>query len=72
MYSSLFLPINDVYTVCVPGALGGWKRVCDPIELVTNGCELPCGCWEKNPSPLEKESVLLSTEPFPQARSVQL
>ena len=24
--------------------------------------ELPCGCWELNPGPLEKQSVLLPTE----------
>ena len=30
---------------------------------VTDSCELPCGCWELNPGPLEKQSMLRSTEP---------
>jgi hypothetical protein len=25
---------------------------------VTDGCESPCGCWELNPGPLEKQPVL--------------
>ena len=36
------------------------KRASDPI---TDGCEPPCGCWELNSGPLEKQSVLLTTEP---------
>ena len=31
-----------------------------PGTGVTDGCELPCGCWELNPGPLEK---LLTAEP---------
>ena len=30
---------------------------------VTDGCELPCRCWESNPSPLQKQQVLLTAEP---------
>ena len=26
-------------------------------------CEPPCGCWELNSGPLEKQSVLLPAEP---------
>lgn len=26
-------------------------------------CELPCGCWGTNPSPLQELRVLLNTEP---------
>jgi hypothetical protein len=29
-------------------------------EVIDN-CELPCGCWELNPGPLKKKSVLLTT-----------
>ena len=36
------------------------KRASEPI---TDGCEPPCGCWELNSSPLEEQSVLLTTEP---------
>lgn len=32
-----------------------------------DGCELPCDCWELNPSSLEKQQVLLITEPSFQA-----
>lgn len=33
-----------------------------PLELELDGCELLCGCWKLNPSPLEKQSVVLTTE----------
>jgi hypothetical protein len=32
-------------------------------DLITDGCEPPCGCWELNSGPSEEESVLLATEP---------
>lgn len=32
----------------------------------TDRYELPCGCLELNPSPLEKQLVLFTTEPSPQ------
>ena len=31
---------------------------------VPDSCELPCGCWELNLGPLEKQPVLLTTEPL--------
>ena len=31
---------------------------------VTDGCELPGGCWELNLSPLEEQPVLLTVESF--------
>ena len=30
---------------------------------VTGSCELPCGCWELNPGPLEDQPVLSIAEP---------
>jgi hypothetical protein len=36
------------------------KRV---SNLVTDGCEPPCGCWDLNSGPLEKQSVLLTAKP---------
>jgi len=30
---------------------------------VIDGCELPCGCWELNPGPLQEQAVLLTAEP---------
>lgn len=45
----------DALPAYVPhGALGGWKRAADPLELVTYGCELPCGCRESSPDPLQE------------------
>ncbi|XP_049984502.1 cytochrome b-c1 complex subunit 7-like [Alexandromys fortis] len=38
----------------------GQKRAPD---LITNGCEPPCGCWELNSGPLEEQAVLLTSEP---------
>ena len=32
-------------------------------DLITNGCEPPCGCWELNSEPLEEQTVLLTPEP---------
>jgi hypothetical protein len=36
------------------------KRVSD---LITDGCEPPCGCWDLNSGPPEEQSVLLTAEP---------
>jgi hypothetical protein len=36
------------------------KRVSD---LITDGCEPPCGSWELNSGPLQEQSVLLPAEP---------
>ena len=38
----------------------GQKRAPD---LITDGCEPPCGCWELNSGPLEEQAVLLTSEP---------
>jgi hypothetical protein len=32
-----------------------------PLQMVH--CEPPCGCWDLNSGPSEKQSVLLTTEP---------
>ena len=37
-----------------------------PETGATNGCELPRGCWESNPGPLEEQPVLLTIEQSPQ------
>jgi hypothetical protein len=43
--------------MCVGEAVGS------PGTGVTDRCELPCGCWELSPGPLEEQPVLLTTEP---------
>jgi hypothetical protein len=35
----------------------------DTPDPITDDCKPPCGCWELNSGPLEKQSVLLTTEP---------
>ena len=39
-------------------------------DLITDGCEPPCGCWELNSGLLEEQSVLFTAEPSPAATSV--
>ena len=45
----------------------GQKRATD---LITDGCEPPCGCWELNSGPLEEQAVLLTAEPSHQPLQV--
>jgi hypothetical protein len=33
------------------------------LDLITDGCEPPCGSWELNSEPLEEQSVLSAAEP---------
>jgi hypothetical protein len=42
---------------------GAWSSEAE----VKYGCELPCGCWELNPGPLEEQPVLLTVESPPPA-----
>jgi E3 ubiquitin-protein ligase NEDD4 len=39
------------------------RGVKSPGTGVTDSCELPCGFWELNLGPLEKQQVLLTAEP---------
>jgi hypothetical protein len=39
------------------------------LFLITDGCEPPCGCWDLNSWPPEKQSVLLTAEPSHQPLS---
>jgi hypothetical protein len=32
-------------------------------DLIIDGCEPPCGCWDLNSGPLEEQLVLLTAEP---------
>jgi hypothetical protein len=38
-------------------------------DLITDGCEPPCGCWDLNSGPSEEQSVLLTTEPSLQPKT---
>jgi hypothetical protein len=33
------------------------------LDTITDGCEVPCGCWELSSGPLKEQSVLLTAEP---------
>jgi hypothetical protein len=52
------------YTVAVPRHTrkGHWNPI-------TDGYDLPCGCWELNSEPLEEQSVLSTAEPSLQPTS---
>jgi hypothetical protein len=39
------------------------EGVRSPGTGLTGSYELPCGCWELNPDPLEHQPVLLTAEP---------
>jgi hypothetical protein len=41
-------------------------------DLITDGCEPPCGCWDLNSGPSEEQSVLLTAEPSLQPINVVL
>ena len=47
----------SVLPACMPA---GQKRAPD---LIIDGCQPPCDCWELNSGPLEEQSVLLTSEP---------
>jgi len=50
-------PFADVLPACTPALQ---KRA---LDLITDACEPPCGCWELNSGPLEEQSVLSTAEP---------
>ena len=41
-------------------------------DLITDGCEPQCGCWDLNSRPLKEQSVLLIAEPSLQSEQVLL
>jgi hypothetical protein len=59
-YSILYYSIVYIYFIYVSTLRTHQKNASDPI---TDGCKLPCGCWELNSEPLEEQSVLLTAEP---------
>jgi hypothetical protein len=59
----IFKP-RDVLSACTPKCQ---KRASD---LITDGCEPPCGYRELNSGPLEEQSVLLNPEPSHQSYAV--
>jgi hypothetical protein len=39
------------------------EGVGSPGNGVTDSCELPCGCWEMNLSPMDEQLMLLTAGP---------
>jgi hypothetical protein len=60
----------DLWFICMP-VFYLHVCLCEDVRShetgVPDSCELPCRCWELNPSPLEEQSVLLTTMPSLQA-----
>lgn len=51
-----------MYITCMFGAYRKHKRESDPLGLELEFVEPPCGHWEFEPGPLNKQRVLLTTE----------
>lgn len=48
---------------CVPCAWRPEDDIRHPGTGFIDGCESPCGYWELNTGPLEKQQMLLTAEP---------
>jgi hypothetical protein len=53
-----------IHFICI-SALSACIPACQkrPSDLIIDGCEPPCGCWELISGPMEEQSVLLTAEP---------
>ena len=57
LFKDLFIHyVHSIQPPCMPA---GQKKAPD---LITGGCEPPCGCWQLNSGPPKEQSVLLTTE----------
>ena len=58
LLTALFIPLTLVFClhVCLNEGVGS------PRPKVIGSCDLPYGCWELNPDPLEEQPVLLTAE----------
>lgn len=69
-YGGIFPPLNFfqcafifiLYTLVFCLHICLCEGVRFPKTGVTGRCDLPCECWKLNPSPLEKQPVLLTTQ----------
>ena len=48
----MYAGVSPVYTLC--------EGVGSPRTRIIHSCELPCGCWELNPGPLEEQPMLIN------------
>lgn len=51
-----------VYTVCLQESLGVRKDIIF-LEQVSEGCEVPCRCWEAKLGDLQVQQACLAPEP---------
>lgn len=71
----LYFVCVDILLVCVlvhhfcTVSMASEEGVGSPVAGVTGSCEPLCGCRQLNPGSFEGQSVLLTTEPFPQPHS---
>ena len=56
-------PCMSMHQVCSWSPQRSEEGTGVPRIGVTASCELPCGRWELNPSPLQEQPLLLPTEP---------
>lgn len=54
-----YVCIVPLETIGGPGSPGAAV----PEGCVTDDCEVPCGCWELNPVPLQGQPELLAIKP---------
>lgn len=52
-----------MYLPCVWCLQGSEKGVGDPGTGITDGCKLPCACWEANVGSLKEQPVFFTAVP---------
>jgi hypothetical protein len=61
----LVVAVSRFIYLCTMSALSAYTPACQKraSDLIMDGCELQCGCWELNSGHLKEQLVLLTTEP---------
>jgi hypothetical protein len=54
----IYYYVYSILPACLPAGQKGAP------DLIIDGYEAPCACWELNSGPLEEQSVLLTSAPF--------
>lgn len=54
-----------MYTTCMCGIQRSEKGVAYPGIRVTGGCDLPGGCWNPNPGPLQEQVSVCMPSIYP-------
>lgn len=72
MYINNFAAFISVDFICAASMEASRERQIPPGNGLTDGCELPCGCWELNSGPLQEQQGLFTAEPPLQPLQVTL